>query len=58
VVTRGHQIPSDAPGEPVGTGRRALDVPTTARIEGSQISQQPVHGCIEVRRLVGDSLAQ
>jgi hypothetical protein len=33
-------------------------MPTTARIKRAQIGQQPVHGCIEVRRLLGDPLAQ
>jgi hypothetical protein len=58
VVARRDQVPPDAPCEPVGTGRRALNVPTTARIERSQVGEQPVHRCIEVRRLLGDSLAQ
>jgi hypothetical protein len=33
-------------------------MPTTAGIERSQVGQQPVGGCIEVRRLLGDPLAQ
>src|ERR1044071_2033327 len=58
MVARRDQIPPDAPCEPVGTRSGALHMPTTAGIERSQISQQPVGGCIEMRRLLGDPLAQ
>src|SRR5215510_15025359 len=58
MVARRDQIPPDAPCEPVGTRSGALDMPTTAGIERSQVGEQPVGGCIEVRRLLGDSLAQ
>src|SRR5579872_1187227 len=58
MVARRDQIPADAPCEPVGTGSGALHMPTTAGIERSQVGQQPVGGCIEVRRLLGDPLAQ
>src|ERR1051325_2210739 len=55
---RRDQIPPNAPREPVGTRSGPLDMPTTAGIERSQVGQQPVGGCIEVRRLLGDPLAQ
>src|SRR5678815_3281818 len=58
MVARRDQIPPDAPCEPVGTRSGALHMPTTAGIERSQIGQQPVGGCIKVRRLLGDPLAQ
>src|SRR6476646_5668900 len=58
MVARRDQIPPDAPCEPVGTRSGALHMPTTAGIERSQVGQQPVGGCIEVRRLLGDPLAQ
>src|SRR5215475_9112605 len=58
MVARRDQIPTDPPCEPVGTRSGALHVPTTAGIERSQVGQQPVGGCIEVRRLLGDPLAQ
>jgi hypothetical protein len=38
--------------------RRALDVPATARVELTQIGEQPMHRSIKVRRLLGDPLAQ
>src|SRR6476620_3079899 len=58
MVARRDQIPPDAPCEPVGTRSGALHMPATAGIERSQVSQQPVGGRIEVRRLLGDPLAQ
>ena len=58
MVARRDQIPPDAPCEPVGTRSGALHMPTTAGIERSQVGQQPVGGCIEMRRLLGDPLAQ
>src|SRR6476620_324541 len=58
MVARRDQIPPDAPCEPVGTRSGALHMPATAGIERSQVGQQPVSGCIEVRRLLGDPLAQ
>src|SRR5215468_3983711 len=58
MVARRDQIPPDAPCEPVGTRSGALHMPTTTGIERSQVGQQPVGGCIEVRRLLGDPLAQ
>src|SRR5215470_19192908 len=58
MVARRDQIPPDAPCEPVRTRSGALHMPTTAGIERSQVGQQPVGGCIEVRRLLGDPLAQ
>ena len=36
----------------------ALRVPAAAPIERSQVGQQPMQGCVEVRRLLGDPLAQ
>ena len=41
-----------------GHTKRPLHMPTTAGIERAQVGQQPVSGCIEVRRLLGDPLAQ
>jgi hypothetical protein len=58
VIARRHQIPADAPGQPVRARRRALDMPATARIERAQIGEQPMHRGIEVCRLLGDPLAQ
>jgi hypothetical protein len=33
-------------------------VPAAAPIERAQVDQQPMQGCVEVRRLFGDPLAQ
>jgi hypothetical protein len=33
-------------------------VPAAAPIERAQVAQQPMQGCIDVRRLLGDPLTQ
>lgn len=50
--------PADSPGEPVRARPGALNVPASAPVEFTQISEQPMHRCIEVRRLLRDPLTQ
>jgi len=58
VFARCAEAPADAPGQPVSAAPCALSVPAAAPIERAQIGQQPMQGCVEVRRLLGDLLAQ
>jgi hypothetical protein len=54
----GDQVPADPPGEPVRTRRRALNVPTAALVELTQIGEEAIHGGIEVCRLFRNPLPQ
>jgi hypothetical protein len=58
VLARGAEAPADAPGQPVSAASCALHVPAAAAIERAQVGQQPMQGCVEVRRLLGNPLAQ
>src|SRR5262249_31024640 len=58
VLARGAEAPADAPGQPVRTAPCALGVPAAAPIERAEVGQQPMQGRVEVRRLLGDPLAQ
>src|SRR5262249_55322997 len=58
MFARRGQVPANAPGQPVRTRQRPLPIPTTSRIELAQICEQPMHGSIEVRRLLCDSFTQ
>lgn len=51
-------IPPDAPRQPLRTRPGALLIPATSLVEGAQIGQQPVCGCIEMCRVLGDAVAE
>src|SRR5213595_3110460 len=58
MLARGDQAPADAPREPVRARLRALQVPAALRVEFTQVSEQPMHGSIEMRRLLRDPFTQ
>ena len=52
----GEQVAANPPGEPVRARRRTLCVPAAALVELTQISEESIHGSIEVCCLFCNSL--
>ncbi|MBK7536402.1 MAG: hypothetical protein IPI49_13740 [Myxococcales bacterium] len=58
VLARGAKIPAYAPAQPVRAGAKALAVPAAGRVERPQVSEQAMHGGVQVDGLLGDVLAE
>ena len=58
VFARGAKVPAHAPAQPVGAGAKALAVPAAGLVERPQVSEQAMHGGVQVDRLLGDVFAE
>ena len=58
VLARGAKVPAHAPAQPVGAGAKALAVPAAGRVERPQVSEQAMHGGVQVNGLLGDVFAK